>query len=425
MRKGFCVLLILTMALTGILAAQADTISTHDETVYAQLDPTGMPRSVSAVVRADLQAGEYEDNGAYLSVQPLSDADVSIADGQITISMPRDGSLYYQGDLTGAELPWVVSLAFFKDGEPIDAAGIAGQAGVFDVVLKIEKNEAADPWFSQNLTLQAQININLDDMRVLSCEGASCAVTGSTMTVAYNVLPGGGLNARIRVETDGFALSEITITALRSEMQIDGVDAVMETLKQMNASPENAATDDMDMQTVKEMLTQLASAGTQLTDGYQALYDGVSQIKTDGAAEVYLKVLASQIDSDVAADKQTAQLAQSLLDLTGGMEQLQSGFGQFGEGLTQYADGVTQIAQTATALLDAIEGQESLAALLGSLSGEQAYEAKSFAGSETPLRSVQFVMRTQAVSIPVTPSEPPVSEGNGTLLSRFLSIFSQ
>ena len=122
MRKGISVLLAALLLVSIPSLAGAEALGARDETIYVLMDGAGGILSVNAVVRADVAAGEYEDDGAYSSVTALSGAEVALDGETVRILAAKDGAVYYQGELAQTAVPWFVSLSFTQEGQPLSAA---------------------------------------------------------------------------------------------------------------------------------------------------------------------------------------------------------------------------------------------------------------------------------------------------------------
>ena len=354
---------ILAIAVALLLAA-APALAQRDETIYATLSPTGEVLSVEAGVRVEGEAGEYTETGDYASVEALS-GQVSYADGVVTCQIEDGQAVYFDGLLEGAVLPWTVS---------VTTSAEIGASGPVDIDIHIAPNpDCADAYYAENLALQMTLSVDLDSARIVDCAGATQTVTGSTATLAWIGLPGGEMNAHLSLETESFVLGDIQIAAMPMNL--------------------GDMLGDFD-------ISQLTDGGAQLTEGMQALSDGLSSFEITPQQQAMIASLAT-----METDDPDAQLMQALLNqflpMLDSLDTLKEGVAQLNDGLNQYVGGING-------------AMESLL--------RETEAPRSFAGAEST-DSIQFVLRVPAQSLPVEAEEPAAEEEEQTVWERITGLF--
>ena len=198
-------------------------------------------------------------------------------------------------------------------------------------------------------------------------------MTGSTATFAWIGLPGGELNAHLSLETESFVLSDIQIAAMPMNL--------------------GDMLGDFD-------ISQLTDGGAQLTEGMQALSDGLSSFEITPQQQAMIASLAT-----METDDPDAQLMQALLNqflpMLDSLDTLKEGVAQLNDGLNQYVGGING-------------AMESLL--------RETEAPRSFAGAEST-DSIQFVLRVPAQSLPVEAEEPAAEEEEQTVWERITGLF--
>ena len=354
---------VLAIAVALLLAA-APALAQRDETIYATLSPTGEVLSVEAGVRVEGEAGEYMETGDYASVEALSGL-ASYADGVVTCQLEEGQAVYFDGVLENTVLPWTVS---------VTTSAEIGASGPVDIDIHIAPNpDCTDAYYAENLALQMTLSVDLDSARVVDCAGATQTVTGSTATFAWIGLPGGEMNAHLSLETESFVLGDIQIAAMPMNL--------------------GDMLGDFD-------ISQLTDGGAQLTEGMQALSDGLSSFEITPQQQAMIASLTT-----METDDPDAQLMQALLNqflpMLDSLDTLKEGVAQLNDGLNQYVGGING-------------AMESLL--------RETEAPRSFAGAEST-DSIQFVLRVPAQSLPVEAEEPAAEKEEQTVWERITGLF--
>ena len=140
--------------------------------------------------------------------------------------------------------------------------------------------------------------------------------------------------------------------------------------------------------------------GEELTEGMQALSDGLSSFEITPQQQAMIASLAT-----METDDPDAQLMQALLNqflpMLDSLDTLKEGVAQLNDGLNQYVGGING-------------AMESLL--------RETEAPRSFAGAEST-DSIQFVLRVPAQSLPVEAEEPAAEEEEQTVWERITGLF--
>lgn len=190
-------------------------------------------------------------------------------------------------------------------------------------------------------------------------------------------------------------------------------------------TPENytgiLATFKAAMPTMSDQIDQVQSqldGVVQLYNGIKAYTDGVSEAAA-GVAQISAGM--TQYSNGVSEFANgTAQLAQGADELSGGASQLSAGAKQLSKGAAEYKAGTALMRQSTDGLDQTIA--DSISGITDELVSQPG-ETRSFTSDEnTEVESVQFVMRTEAVTIQDAPIEAE-AEQPLTFWQKLLALF--
>ncbi len=228
---------------------------TTDEAVYVNMDYYGSIEDVSIVKSCSLNGvTQFQDYGDYESVTNMSTYDQPIItpDGVqwnlgSSSNMPR---FYYNCKVKNDAiiLPWNIDVAYKLNGVPCEAESLAGASGLVEINIKVEPNDAAKPYYKNNMLLQVATYINTEKAYSLDAPGSQLQAVGTYKAVFFAALPGESDTYTIRIGTDSFETKGITM------MMVPG------TLKQM------------------EEIKNLKEAKDTLQDSYDAIYLSLNDV---------------------------------------------------------------------------------------------------------------------------------------------------
>lgn len=337
-RKALALVLsAILIASTASTAFAQDPVE-KDEVVYINLSHDGSVESIYVVNAYDLTEEQpVTDFGNYREVKNLTTTEeLSVQDGAISFTAPK-GKFYYQGELDSAQIPWLVSVTYQLDGQPISGGELAGKEGHLEMTLSLRQNPDANPVYFDNFAIQATVLLDSERCKNISAPSATLANVGGDKQMSYIVLPG--------------KEKDFTISADVTDFEMDAI--------QINGIPLTLDIDDPDTTEIKDKIYELKDGAKELDDGAFQLDDGATQLQ-DGALEL----------KDGAADLYdgTDDLYDGVKDLDEGADKLRSGAGDLKEGADQLKAGFDQLNQSSRELKAGIAAtqQQMISALEGS-----------------------------------------------------------
>ena len=337
-RKALALVLsAILIASTASTAFAQDPVE-KDEVVYINLSHDGSVESIYVVNAYDLTEEQpVTDFGNYREVKNLTTTEeLSVQDGAISFTAPK-GKFYYQGELDSAQIPWLVSVTYQLDGQPISGEELAGKEGHLEMTLSLRQNPDANPVYFDNFAIQATVLLDSERCKNITAPSATLANVGGDKQMSYIVLPG--------------KEKDFTISADVTDFEMDAI--------QINGIPLTLDIDDPDTTEIKDKIYELKDGAKELDDGAFQLDDGATQLQ-DGALEL----------KDGAADLYdgTDDLYDGVKDLDEGADKLRSGAGDLKEGADQLKAGFDQLNQSSRELKAGIAAtqQQMISALEGS-----------------------------------------------------------
>lgn len=301
---------------------EASNPSAKHETVFARLDHSGDVSEVYMVNTFLKPAGKVVDYGGYADLVNLTDQAEAIFEGErITFTPIKEDTIFrYQGTLIGRELPWKFAIDYFLDGKSIEPENLAGASGRLRIEAGVKQNPHAHLYFAENFLLQLSIPLEKDKTTVIAAPAATRMYVGSTVTLAFTVLPDSAELFYVEADVRNFTMEGINIAAMKA------------------AAP------------LHEMLADLDSGFDGMAAGMEALTDGSKKLQAgmvdlhDGAEGLYGGV--------VAVDNGARELAKGMDEYAGGLSQLTGGLETLGAG----AAGFNRALSAMTATLPQLAG---------------------------------------------------------------------
>lgn len=449
-------LLLLLGMTTSSFAAEATP--SKEETVYVLLQGDGNVNSIYTVNSFNLaQAGQITDYGDYSAVRNMTTTEtIQYADGMATANAPA-GKFYYQGNMVSKQIPWDIGLEYKLDGKSISADALAGQSGALSIIINIAQNKQVPAEYFEHYTLQISLSLDTKICSNIEANGSTIANAGNKKSINFTHLTNTVKSYTINTDVVNFEMDPIQFNALLLTMQIQmngldalngGFDAFSNGVGELNkgaASLKQASTQ------YNAGMAALSSSGTKLTDSSKQINQGLGQSSAGLSALVknsaQLQALATALSA--SSDPQVQALAQGYLAQITALQQLSTGiaalstqYGQFDTGLSEYATGVTALssgyAQINTGVSDLANGIAQLDKSTGTLSIDVAekinemissytskgYQPTSFVSAKNAkVENLQFIIRTDSISIPDAAVETPVAEEELTFWQRILKLF--
>lgn len=429
-----------------------------EETVYALLGGDGSVSSMYAVNTFNmLQAGKIIDYGDYSSLRNMTTTDsIGYDNGTATINAPI-GKFYYQGNMVSKQTPWDIGISYKLDGKAISPESLAGQSGALNMTISIKQNKAVRAEYFEHFTLQISLSLDTKLCDNIVAGGATFANAGSMKTIAFTHLTNTEKSYTISADVHDFEMDPIQFNGLlvTMEIQIDGLSDLTggfadftSGISKLNEGAVGLKTGSAQfntgLQTLDAGSKKLSDSSSQISQALTQSSTGLSDLLKSTAQ---LKALATALSA--SSDPQVQALAQGYLAQVTALEKLSAGLtavsGQyttFDAGLSQYTAGVTALSgsyvQVNGGVGELAAGVETLKKGTATLSSDvdrkitdilSAYSAKgyhpaSFVSEKNAMvSSVQFVIRTNAISIPEADSEAPQDEAALTFWQRILKLF--
>ena len=239
MKKEVLALALVFVMLTLTAApALASAQVTKNEIVYATYDADGGNAAYSVVNRFEVgSAQQLTDYGVYQQVTNLtSTAPLRVSGDEISVQASA-GVFYYEGVLSRAELPWLISVEYRLNGTPITPANLAGRSGPVEITLRVCRNTECTGDYFDHYALS--ITAAFDEKNCESIEAANgiVASVGSKKQVSFTVVPGSEADLTITMDAVQFAMDPISINGVPMSMDVGSTDitelkADMEDLEQ-------------------------------------------------------------------------------------------------------------------------------------------------------------------------------------------------
>jgi len=371
----FAASLLLMFFVGAPAAAQADDSAAKadmqkEEVVYANLKATGEVGEIYVVNILNVRkAGTVADYGWYLAVKNLTNTlTLAHGDGMVTADLPA-GNFYYQGTLDGADLPWVISIAYYLDGRRLAPAELAGRSGRLQIALSTAANPKVDKSFYDNYILQISLYLDADRCSNIRADGATIANAGGSKLLNYTVMPGKDADIDVSADVTDFSMKGIEMSAVPFSMPFQTPDA-------------SELTDDMTL--LSDAISDLYEGIGELKNGVWKLKDGSEDLKSGSAGfKKGLNDLNAGSASVVSGSSQikdglAAMLASltgssggfslgSLVSLPGSLRSLATGLNDISSGLTLLKGNFAAAYTALNTAMSAIPGHTITAADLAPL----------------------------------------------------------
>lgn len=329
-------------ATAAAVTGKAKTKDSKEEVVYANLTGSGGVSQVYVVNQFEVSAGgELTDYGRYSSVENLTSTALLTQSGDAVSAPVEKGTFSYQGNLESDALPWLFSLSYQLDGQPIEAGELAGKSGKLEIRLHTRANPAVDETFFDNYMLQITQTFDGNKAADIISEDATIANAGKNKVVTHTVMPGKEGDITVKADVTDFSMAGIEIAAMPFSMAVDIPD-----------------TDEMtgEMVTLADAIDALDAGVGELAAGVGELNSGVAAM-VDGSEE-----FAGGLN---ALSQNSGQLVDGSARIQDGLDAITSALGgqntDFDLGdMAQLPTGLRQIAQGLLAMADNTNGLGAL-----------------------------------------------------------------
>lgn len=329
--------LVAALLLSFPFAVPVHATSLKEEVVYVLLSNDGSVDKIYVVNSFELGPDkQITDYGNYAYVQNLTNSDTLLLhDGVVTINTEAD-RLYYKGFLINAELPWLISINYWLDGNEISPEELGGKSGQLKIEITTDVNPSGSREFYEKYSLQISITLDANLCRNIQAESGTIASAGSNRQISFLALPGKEMHAELTSDVRHFEMPAITITGITMGVDMDF--------------------DDVDMSDIRELIDgheELDDGVQELLDGVYDMRDGVSDLH-DGTAE--LDDGASKFEEGVyELSEGTGELKEGVSDLKDGTGDMTDGAFELSDGMSDLFDGIQELDDGVGKLKDGVD----------------------------------------------------------------------
>ena len=318
--------------------AQAGAQATKNEIIYATYDADGGNAAYSVVNRFELgSAQQLTDYGVYQQVTNLtSTAPMQVSGDEITVQA-NAGVFYYEGVLSRAQLPWLISVEYRLNGIPISPANLAGRSGPVEITLRVRENDECPGDYFDHYALSITAAFDEENCCSVEAKNGIVASAGSKKQVSFTVMPGSEPDLSITMDAVQFAMDPISMGGVPMSMEIGGIDT----------------------SSLKEEMTDLEQGAVELDDGVGKLRDGVYEL-SEGTGElsegsgVVSEAMSTLRSAATTLRRGSAQMAEGIGELSDAAALLESYHAALLSGTAALTDPQTQsLLAQANAGLDA------------------------------------------------------------------------
>lgn len=252
-----------------------------DETMYVNLDYYGAISEANVVKGTSLNGNkEYVDYGNYEKVTNMTNTIAPVVkDGKVQWNLGEMDKerFYFQGTLknNNVVLPWKLDISYKLNGVPTRAEKLAGASGLVEINIKAVPNRAASQYYQSNMLLTATTLINMEDSYSIEAPGAQLQSMGTYKAVVFAAMPGEEKTFTIRVGSDSFESSGVTMAMLPGTLE------QLKDIKDLNEAKDKVRDSaDAIYDSMNSMLGTFESMTASLTTLQSGLYDFEKARKT-------------------------------------------------------------------------------------------------------------------------------------------------
>lgn len=392
---------------------------TKNENVYASLTADGKATDAYIVNHFSVkETGSITDYGNYAEIKNLSTLDRLEQNGnQVEFTAP-EGEFYYQGLVTGVQLPWKYTITYQLDGKEISAEELAGKDGKLKITFRSEKNEAVEEDFYNNYLMQISLTLDCTKAKNVIAEGATIADAGADRQLSFTVLPGSDAEFAVEAEVTDFTMSGFSIAAVPYSMSMDlsGFDLddftgqISELEDAVNQLNEGTAG-------LKKGLDTLCGNNADIRNGSLQLQNGINTLSSNSATivdassriQTALATITQQLGgADFSGLSKLSALPGGLNKLADALDGIQNGLTSLNANYTAAYAALDQAMQSETGILTDAEW----AALQGSISGNDAADA-AYRKLQASYQQLQTVKATYQSVKPVFDAVSGALAGEG------------
>lgn len=311
-----------------------------EEIIYGKLDFQGNSDLLIAV-NGFPKGFKGEDYGDFSEVVNLSTPENLIYDqGKVLIDAKEN--FYYQGKLKTKQLPWLISMAWRLDGQPVSEEELLGKSGHLTLLYEIKPNPAVDSKYYDYFVVQSGFQFHVDQITNLVAPEGTLAAAGSIKMVNFMSLPGRGGTYTLEVDVQNYEPGMIQIAALPLNLALDLSDisdytGELKTLEMAIRQLNGGTWEFLDgLYQVKEGVQAFKEGGGELLGGSEELSGGLFELR-DGSLQI--REGLGEYSQGMSA------FEEGILLLTGGLDAFSEGIGKLEEGSKAFSEGMDVYAQ--------------------------------------------------------------------------------
>lgn len=317
-----------------------------DQTIYVVLNSDGTVDQTIVINRLfDYVGNELIDTGEYLNIKAISEnIKPEITDNQITWNLEKnEKDFYYEGEIA-SELPVIVDLKYYLNGEELEAEELAGVTGELKININIRQNENINRMHSEAYLTQIQLPIDLKKVKIIDAPKAMQIVTGTVATISYSIMPDSDADYTLLLDVKNFEMDAINISLISYDpMDEEQYKELTDGLIEMEdgANELNKGTGKL-----RDGLAKLVNAIKELVDGFFSLSDGADELQ-DGMNKYYEGLIEYRKGVD--------EFSVGLGTFSSGLSTLYSQSTSIVGGYSQLYNGLSELQQGYQALITAIQ----------------------------------------------------------------------
>ena len=357
------VVCILAIAPLNARAAESQTPTAKDETVYVYTDATGSIKDaeVSVTLKNDSAASELRDSSNLSDIKSKDDVAFTRTDDAIVWA--ADGKNVSYTGKTNEKAPITLNVTYSLDGKTVTPEQLAGKSGRVTIRYEFENHTSSSADINGTcqtvytpFTCISAIMLDGDDFKNVSVENCKVINDGDDMIVAGYAIPGlkeslGDISENASIPESFSITADVTDFELKSTMTVVtagllsdvdadslGLDLNIDTsalTDAMNQLIEGSDGLSKGLDTLAESLNGLEDGTSAIKQGTETIGNSLSVL----AGEEGLKKLA---DYEYAISDAIGQIADSADDMKGSLLEASSELAQAAEA-QQAFDGASGI----------------------------------------------------------------------------------
>jgi putative membrane protein len=342
-------------------AEEKGSYSEKHEVVYATLDAVGNQEEMYVVNNFDIKdPGQIVDYGPYTTVQNLTSlTEMKQKEDKVAVTAEED-EFYYQGKLEGKPLPWDISISYQLNGKPMTPEELAGKDGEFEIQIDTEKNEKADASFFNNYLMQITLQLDSSIFENIKAPEGTVANAGKNRQVTFTVMPENEGSFILNANVTNLEMENIEFAAVPSSMSIDAPD-VGSMKNEMSSLSDATSEINQGVGKLKDGIADLDHGIASLYDGSEEYNNGIQGL-SNGSSELVngsasIKEALQKMSKSVGTGSGEMNL-NDFAKMEEGLRQIAGGLEETGSGLTSLKDQYGKAHQALSKSIEAIPGYQ-------------------------------------------------------------------